>query len=672
MEYKLTTGVKEMNNKFFVCSNFIKISKYTFIVFFLFLYSAANTVAQVLHVRGNISTQLIPVSNASITFINEADTLRKYSALTDSMGNYSIDIITSVKKDEITIPKSFELEQNYPNPFSNSTAILYKLNEQTNVNLIIYDILGREVRRFNFGEKPAGVYGIIWDGRDNFNRKVTAGIYFYQIRNGKENITKKMLYGTYGSNIQLQVQDFNLSFRDNLRKVNNLNTNDLDLTVKIKNNDATEPQIQDSVVTGISIAGDTVLNFIVEEIKIGKTFKVQGNVATLFYPVEHADITFINTEDTTQKFSTITDSLGNYQLSIITFTDQFTFKADIKNTDSTEPQILTYVLQNIIIRNDTIINFQVLEAKWKLLGLENETVTAIAVDPIEPNIIYAGTLYDFSAGKNGKLFKSTDSGTTWDTLLIGGGYREIIINPSHHNIIYAAWGGIIKSEDGGKTWNPCMDGIYIDFERSVQSLAMNPKNHDVLYAGTGGFYGGTMYKSYDGGLHWNEIGNDSLSDGLVNIAIDPIDTNNIYAATAWRGILWKSTDAGSNWFRTGSGETKSRDIFIDPKTSILYMGISRLGIFKTEDGGLSWEEFNQGLPANCSVLKIKGNNHKLFIIGASEEESGVYEFSILKDIWIKKGTDALPVSTYSDLEISSNPDKLYFGGYSGIYVMDLK
>jgi len=76
--------------------------------------------------------------------------------------------------------------------------------------------------------------------------------------------------------------------------------------------------------------------------------------------------------------------------------------------------------------------------------LENETVTAIAVDPIYPNIIYAGTRYDYSAGINGKLFKSTDSGATWDTLLIGGGYRSILIDPSNHNIIYAAWGGIMK------------------------------------------------------------------------------------------------------------------------------------------------------------------------------------------------------------------------------------
>ncbi|MEW6509215.1 MAG: hypothetical protein AB1432_15895 [Bacteroidota bacterium] len=234
--------------------------------------------------------------------------------------------------------------------------------------------------------------------------------------------------------------------------------------------------------------------------------------------------------------------------------------------------------------------------QWKFIGLENETVTAIAVDPIYPNIIYAGTRYDYSAGINGKLFKSTDSGTTWDTLLVGGGYRSILIDPSNHNIIYAAWGGIMKSYDGGKTWKPIINGIYISYERRVQSLAMNPKNPNVLYAGTEGVYGGTMYKSYNGGLHWNEIGSDSLSDGVVSIAIDPIDTNNVYAGTAWRGILWKSSDAGSNWFRTGLGETGIVDIVaVNPKQSnIIYAGARFEGFFTSYNLGKTWVK--EGFP----------------------------------------------------------------------------
>ncbi|PJB02445.1 MAG: hypothetical protein CO127_00150 [Ignavibacteria bacterium CG_4_9_14_3_um_filter_36_18] len=340
---------------------------------------------------------------------------------------------------------------------------------------------------------------------------------------------------------------------------------------------------------------------------------------------------------------------------------------------------LKYILISIfLILSCSEIGIEPKEAvvdEWTFLGLENETVTAIAIDPVDPNIIYAGTLYDFSAGINGKLFKSINGGTTWDTLLVVGGYRKIIIDPLNPNIIYAASGGIMKSEDQGKTWQTIVNGIYIDYEKRVQSLAMNPKNPKVLYAGTGGFYGGTMYKSYDGGMHWNEIGNDSLNDGVVSIAIDPIDTNVIYAGTAWRGILWKSTDAGNTWFHTGLGELGVHDIFIDPQTpTILYVGVPWLGIFKTENSGIYWENISQNLPTNCSVIKIlKSSSSRLFLIASSRNVSGIYEYDIYNK-WNKTGIDTLENQNYyySDLKISSNPDKLYFGGKGGVYVMDLK
>ena len=353
--------------------------------------------------------------------------------------------------------------------------------------------------------------------------------------------------------------------------------------------------------------------------------------------------------------------------------ETLTYTIWIDNTDSTKPKILYYELKDVVLRNDTTINFQVQEAEqWKFLGLENETVTAIAVDPINTDIIYAGTLYDFSAGVDAKLFKSTDSGTIWDTLLIGGSYHEIIIDPSNHNIVYAAGGGILKSEDGGETWNSIIDSIYIDYETSVQSFAMNPKNPKVLYAGTGGFYGGTIYKSFDGGLHWNETGNDSLSDGVISITIDPLDTNNVYGGTAGRCILWQSTDAGDNWFRTEMvGETFIHDIFIDPDQPFIIYVASR-GIFKSEEDESNWENISEGLPTFNDVIKIQKHNSRLFIIATYADDGGIYEYSFRQNKWLRIGIDNLHVSYYySDLEVSSSPNRLYFGG-KGIYVMYLK
>ncbi len=84
------------------------------------------TYGQTRHVTGNIYSDSLKVKYALITFINEENTAEKFSAITDSLGNYGIDIITGVNEKPIA-PQKFELAQNYPNPFLSTTAISYKI-----------------------------------------------------------------------------------------------------------------------------------------------------------------------------------------------------------------------------------------------------------------------------------------------------------------------------------------------------------------------------------------------------------------------------------------------------------------------------------------------------------------------------------------------------------------
>ena len=91
------------------------------------------------------------------------------------------------------IPDQFELHQNYPNPFNPVTTINYDLPQQTHVNLMIYDILGREVVRLISEEIPAGYQSVIWNTRNNFGAPVSAGIYFYQIQTRDFVKTRKMV-----------------------------------------------------------------------------------------------------------------------------------------------------------------------------------------------------------------------------------------------------------------------------------------------------------------------------------------------------------------------------------------------------------------------------------------------------------------------------------------------
>ena len=91
------------------------------------------------------------------------------------------------------IPKTFALHDNYPNPFNPSTRLMYDLANETNVSLIVYDALGREIITLVDGFQNAGFQSVSWNGKDKFGSNVAAGIYIYTIRAGDFISTKKML-----------------------------------------------------------------------------------------------------------------------------------------------------------------------------------------------------------------------------------------------------------------------------------------------------------------------------------------------------------------------------------------------------------------------------------------------------------------------------------------------
>ena len=91
-----------------------------------------------------------------------------------------------------TIPKAYSLDQNAPNPFNPNTTIRYGLPKTSFVDLVIYDMLGREVRRLVQEALPAGYHTVVWDGRNSHGLEVASGVYFYQIRSDDFREMKKM------------------------------------------------------------------------------------------------------------------------------------------------------------------------------------------------------------------------------------------------------------------------------------------------------------------------------------------------------------------------------------------------------------------------------------------------------------------------------------------------
>jgi hypothetical protein len=91
------------------------------------------------------------------------------------------------------IPRTYELSNNYPNPFNPSTVIQYAVPRQGNVSLVIYNVLGQAVRTLVDMPLAAGRYTARWDGRDNNGRFVGTGVYFYRLNADQTSLVKKML-----------------------------------------------------------------------------------------------------------------------------------------------------------------------------------------------------------------------------------------------------------------------------------------------------------------------------------------------------------------------------------------------------------------------------------------------------------------------------------------------
>ena len=94
---------------------------------------------------------------------------------------------------EKNIPTRFDAHQNYPNPFNLSTIIKYSLPEDSRIKITIYNIQGQKIKQLINDHQSAGHKSIVWDGKNQNDRAVASGVYFYRIQTDDFVSTKKML-----------------------------------------------------------------------------------------------------------------------------------------------------------------------------------------------------------------------------------------------------------------------------------------------------------------------------------------------------------------------------------------------------------------------------------------------------------------------------------------------
>lgn len=100
---------------------------------------------------------------------------------------------TGIGEQEFKTPTAYRLTQNSPNPFTSLTTISYQLPQESEVSLMIYDASGRAVRTLVSGRKQAGYYDVYWDGRNEADVEVPAGVYFYRFQAGDYREIRKMI-----------------------------------------------------------------------------------------------------------------------------------------------------------------------------------------------------------------------------------------------------------------------------------------------------------------------------------------------------------------------------------------------------------------------------------------------------------------------------------------------
>ncbi|MGA9508426.1 MAG: hypothetical protein WBV55_07250 [Candidatus Sulfotelmatobacter sp.] len=258
--------------------------------------------------------------------------------------------------------------------------------------------------------------------------------------------------------------------------------------------------------------------------------------------------------------------------------------------------------------------------KWRLIGpFRGGRAVAVAGVAGDSTTFYFGAV-------NGGIWKTTDAGTVWTPIFDSqpvGSIGAIAVAPSDHKTIYAGTGesdirsdlssgnGVYKSIDSGATWTH----IGLEDTRQISRIVIDPQDPNIVYVGAlGHAYGPNaergVYKSVDGGTHWEKVLNTGADTGISDLAISSGNPQLLFAGTwnthrpPWStyapidgpgGRLYRSQDAGKTWSRLNGNGLPEGDwgrigVDVAPGGKRVYALIQakKPGLYRSDDGGNTW------------------------------------------------------------------------------------
>lgn len=269
-------------------------------------------------------------------------------------------------------------------------------------------------------------------------------------------------------------------------------------------------------------------------------------------------------------------------------------------------------------------------------GMSHSRVIAMAIDPVYPATVYAGT-------KGDAVYKSHDGGQRWismrsglDDATITSVVNQFLFDPADaQHIFLATTMGVFETKNGGEQWTKKMEGMKEVL--MVVTLGMDQTRPSILYAGTSG----GVYKSIDQAGHWEKVNNGlvppdmlktSRALNVTSILVDPYEPDTVYAATL--AGLYKSTDGAKAWKRIGESLADQMIVamLLDrTRRGVVYV-TGRDGIHRSEDAGATWKLVNSGfVTTNIRTIAQSATEPKVFYAGTNG--SGLYRSNDAGETW---------------------------------------